>query len=380
MSLGVWFTEHATAVIPSYITSEPTPVSMDDHHGFDDTDKWLQMADKIDFCVVTVSNYDNDPGMSKGDRTYELIRNFQNHGIEVYIAVSSLLFGGGGSWKEMENKDQAKTAYWISPTDTNRADGLSQEINRYCELLNPTGVLLWYATYPSEKYGYECTECVMDNGIMDMECRAEVVTEFLTEVATNIKNAHDVNVAIETDVDGSTDIKYNHGINLTQLDGVIDEIIYHVHKSDNKTITRALQLAAKAERNNITPRYYISIENVSDFKSVYEKIKRGYSTDFLIFTTTQSVAQDVIKFFLRKKWIPIIQRVSLAGSILAFTLGLGEFYIGFGFPILSDYLPAPSIILSGILLIISLNTEEFLFTLERLEKVVFRQTSIFTSR
>ena len=109
---------------------------------------------------------------------------------------------------------------------------ISNQITDICDFYHPTGILLWYATFPNENFCYnsECKEgCLSKFGEFDVEKRCDVLTEFLLRIIKPVKIKYpDIIMSLKIDVEGQGNIEYQYGVNLKDIKSKceLDETMY----------------------------------------------------------------------------------------------------------------------------------------------------------
>ena len=313
MKFGIWFTTVPTAVISTYLTDDLIPVDTDSN--FVRVDEWLSFVDKIDFCIVTIMNYKGLPGDQPEIRKF--VNEMQNHGVAVYLSFNCLLGPAGGYYKRLRDFHGAESKNWICPADETRINEIWLHMDRICSEYNPTGILLWYATFPSENFCYGCDNCLSEFGEFDIDKRSAMLTEFLQKIRQKMNEKHPkVRVAIEVDVEGSGNIEYQYGITLKKLKGVIDDVFFHVLGNDEKTLKRVYQLSTEAKKCRIIPKFYVSVLHKEHFKRAYDGLSKSDS-DIVVYSPNKSTLDDVVVFFLTTKWEKPLQRFFDIGTAIS---------------------------------------------------------------
>ena len=356
--IGLWFTTNPTAVISTYLTDDPTPVPMD-HAELQNPEVWGEYAEKIDFCVVTVSNHKDNPERATQDAVTDVIGELQAAGVRVYIAVTCLLGEPKGTREVMVDGEDISSRNWFRPTDDDVVSDIVDKVTDYCDELDPAGVLLWYARFPNENYCYE-SDCVDEETMeLDLDERASVLAQFLRDVTEGIRADHPaVDIAIETDVQGAANIKYRYGVDLAKLSGIVDEIFLHVMDQRDETIKRAAQIASSARKHDITPKFYVSLLYETNFEKIYGDLTDRFPTSLsmLIYSPRQETAEHAINKHLTEKWEPYVNRSLLAGSGASVLLAVAELFFGLTLPF-GPYGVPGSILLGAVLFVLSYREE-----------------------
>jgi hypothetical protein len=95
MKLGIWFSTHPTAVVPTYLSSDLLTINATSK--FDDVSKWRLVTQDIDFCVITIRNHRNLPGIDEEIKKF--VDELKTKDIDVYLAFSCLLRPVGGVYR-----------------------------------------------------------------------------------------------------------------------------------------------------------------------------------------------------------------------------------------------------------------------------------------
>ena len=313
MKFGIWFTTAPTAVISTYLTDDL--VAVDTHSDFVRVDEWLSFVDKIDFCIVTIMNYRGLPGDQPEIRKF--VNEMQSHSVAVYLSFNCLLGSTGGYYKRLRDSYGAESKNWICPTDETRIDEIWLHMDKICSDYKPIGVLLWYATFPSENFCYGCDNCLSEYGEFDIDKRSAMLTGFLQKIRQRMNEKHPhVRVAIEVDVKGGGNIEYQYGINLKKLKGVIDDVVFHVLGNDEQTLKRVYQLSTEAKKCGIVPKFYVSVLHKEHFKRVYDELSKSDS-DIVVYSPNKGALDDVVLFFLTNRWGKPLQRFFDIGTAIS---------------------------------------------------------------
>lgn len=357
--IGLWFTTNPTAVISTYLTDDPTPVPMD-HAELQNPEKWSEYAEKIGFCVVTVSNHKRNPKEATQNAVTDVIKELQAAGVRVYIAVTCLLGDPkGGPRDVMVDGENIRSRNWFRPTDDRVVSDIVDKVTHYCAELDPSGVLLWYATFPNENYCYK-SNCVDEaTNELDLDERASVLAQFLRNVTDEIRADHPtVDIAIETDVQGAANIKYRYGVDLAKLSGIVDEIFLHVMDQRDETIKRAAQIASSARKHDITPKFYVSLLYKTNFGKIHGDLTDQFPTNLslLVYSPRRETAEHAIDAYLTEKWEPYVNRSLLAGSGASVLLAVAELFFGLTLPF-GPYGVPGSILLGAVLFVLSYREE-----------------------
>lgn len=313
MKFGIWFTSVPTAVISTYLTNDLVPVDMTSD--LTKPKDWLPYANKIDFCVVTVMDH---KGLVKNQsKLRRFVKEMQRRGVDVYLAFICLLGPEKEKYKRMKDSDGLLSKHWICPADKKRTNELMRNIREICSDCKPTGILLWYANFPSENFCYKCEGCLSKYGEFDIDERSTVVTKFLQKIKEEITKSYPgVRVAIEVDVKGETDIEYQFGVHLRELRGIIDDVFFHILGDDEITLKRAFQLSTEARKREITPKFYVSIISKEHLKKIYERLSKS-GLDILVYSPTKSSMGKAIPYLVDEKYKKPIKRFFDIGAVFS---------------------------------------------------------------
>lgn len=316
MKFGIWFTNHPTAVISTYLTNDLVPIDLATNSDFREIKEWSKFIDKIDFCVITIMNHKDKPG--KSPEIKEFVNEMKKHGHDVFLGISCLLVQEGGFYKRLSDFHKEESINWICPSDDIRFGEIWSNLKEICSYYNPTVILLWHATFPSENFCYRCPDCLSDYDEFDIEKRTAKLTELIDKIRQKMNEEdkyRNIKLAIEVDVEGRGNIEYQYGVNLKTLAGKIDYAIFHVIENDEKSLKRVHQLSTEAKKCKITPIFYVSVLHKEHFIRVYERISKNKDDRVLVYSPKKNSIDDVSFFFVTSKWTDKLKQV--------FDLGLG---------------------------------------------------------
>ncbi|MDW5549856.1 hypothetical protein [Methanosarcina sp.] len=138
MQFGIWFTTKPNVVVSTYLSNDL--LVSDIASSFTSVNEWKSVTDRIDFCVITVSDYDKLPGKNKDIKL--LINKMKDNKISVYLAISCLLLENGGGYRRLRDSDRVASNNWICPADPNIVKDNRIYIQEICSYYEPTGILL----------------------------------------------------------------------------------------------------------------------------------------------------------------------------------------------------------------------------------------------
>jgi hypothetical protein len=308
MQFGIWFTTKPNVVVSTYLSNDL--LVSDIASSFTNINEWKSVTDGIDFCVITVRNYDGNPGNIKYIK--EFINKMKNDKISVYLAISCLLLENGGVYRRLRDSDKVKSNNWICPADPNIIKDNRIYMQEICSYYEPTGILLWNATFPSEHfcYGYNdhkkdskmnCYNCLSkEYSELDIDKRSDILKSFIQKISEQFKGKY--RIAMKIDVDGEGNIEYKYGVKLEKLNGIIDEVFFHTHGSDERTLRRVHQLSIKANNNNIHPKLYVGLFHEEHFHKI-SSIPRNTHLDFLFYSPNKEAIEKMVSIYhdIKKK-------------------------------------------------------------------------------
>lgn len=314
MKFGIWFPTSPSTVVSTQLTSDL--VAVDVPGNFITVKEWRSISDKIDFCVITTLNYRDLPGKNVDIENF--VEEMQRKYIPVYLSFSCLFHKEGGAYTRLKDHENTESRNWICPTDEARISEICGQINTFCSIYKPTGILLWHATFPNEYFCYGCTECMSEErSELDIDKRSGILKDFMQTVVNNIKEKHpEIKIAIGVDVEGEGNIEYKYGVSLKRLEGIVQEIFFWLRSYDEKTLNWAYQLSNEAKKYHITPRFYVAVLNKDQISKVLNWVRRNNS-DILFFSPDKNKIDQAVNFFGELKFEKHIQNFFDIGSVVA---------------------------------------------------------------